>query len=254
MITGFVLFSFLINLSFVSAYYFPQVRDISQGVVETYVDVFEPVLQALFGGDSYNGELLFEKLLIFLILISLIYVVLGKIEVLGGNKNVRWIISILVPLLGVRFMDFEIVNTIVFQYGILGVVLSSILPFIIYFFFLHNVASDSSTIRKMGWILFIIIYIGLWSTTDTELYGGFYFWTMIASAVFLFLDGTIHRYYIREQMRMSGNTDKWQQIASLRRDISQIQSDMRQGHIPDKVGNKLIKKKQTLINSIYKYM
>ncbi|MAG37819.1 hypothetical protein CMI45_00320 [Candidatus Pacearchaeota archaeon] len=239
-----VLIVFLMNISFVSAYYFPQVRDISQGVVDTYIDVFEPVLQALLGGEEYYGLLLFEKLLIFIILLALIYVILGKVPVFEDQTSIKWIIAVIVPLLGVRFMSFEWVNTILIQYQVLGIALASILPFMIYFFFLHNVGADSPTIRKMGWILFIVVYLGLWISAETESYGAVYFWTGVASLIFLFFDGTIHRYYIQEEMRRSGNTTKAQQIAAIRRDIDEVQDDINHGYISSKVGHKIMKQKR----------
>src|SRR3989338_4505634 len=190
-----IVFLFIISLVVpASAYFFVDLRQGSQDVINGVTDISEPFLQVLFGGGYYTGFLLFERFLIFLITASIVYIAISKISIFEEKKGVLWIITIAVPLIGIRFMNFEWINTILVQYQILTIVLAAGLPFIIYFFFLHNIFSENAALRKIGWVFFAVVYLGLWSTAETENYGQIYFWTAIAAFLFLFLDGTIARY------------------------------------------------------------
>src|SRR3989344_8363473 len=99
---GLAIFSFILLVGILfsnlaSAYYLPPVRNVIESIVQAVVDIFEPALSALFGRGSWNSYLIFEKLLIFLILFSVIYVIITKIPVFEDSpKAVRWIISIIV--------------------------------------------------------------------------------------------------------------------------------------------------------------
>jgi len=237
----------------VSAYYLPSARTITESTVQAFVDIFEPILEAVFGGTSYSSYLVFEKLLLFLILLGVVYVAVGWIPMFEEQKFVRWIVAIIVPLLGVRFLDEGWLLTIILQYQVLAIVLTSILPFLIYFFFLQNVGSDYSSVRKIGWILFIVVYLGLWSTVENAAYSSIYFWTMVVSFVFLLFDGTIHNYYLNQQMKASGSRNRWEHIAKLRRDINELTNDIRLGNVPNRQGERIIKQKQKQIQWLMKH-
>jgi hypothetical protein len=248
-------FIFILSVSLVSAY-FPGPRETVEEVIEAYVGIFEPLLEVILGGPDYNGLLLFEKLLIFVLLVAFVFVALSRIPMFDEKKGVLWIVAIIVPLIGVRFINFDWLNTILFSYQLLAIVLTSILPFIIYFFFIHEMGYDSSAIRKVAWVLFIVVYLGLWITAETESFAVVFFWTIVVSLLFLLMDGTIHRYYMKEQMKAAGSSNKWEHINKLRRDIHQIRDDLSKGIISSsrevKRAKKMIKKKEKLINDFQK--
>src|SRR3989344_1965015 len=246
-VAGFAVFALILTLSLVSAQYgYIDLRQGAEDVTQWITDIFGPFLSVLFGGVYGGGYLLFEKFALFVLLIAMVYVAVSKVPAFAEQKGVLWIISIIVPLLAVRFIDLAWLNTILMQYQILGIALTAILPFIIYLFFLHNI-SDSSTVRKIGWIFFIVIYFSLWSTSDIEIYGQVYFWTMILSLAFLLVDGTIHRWGMKEQLTASGAADKGEQIAELRKDIRETRQAASTGDIPQRIGDKIIKKKQKIV-------
>jgi hypothetical protein len=175
------------------------IRQGSQDLINFIVDWSEPFLQGLFGGSDYTGYLLFERFLLFLLLLAVIYTSVRKIPAFKDQKWVIWTISLIIPLLAVRFLDFMWLNTIFMQYKLLGIALAGILPFIVYLFFLHTALAEYPIARKIGWIFFIVVYYGLWSTAQEESFAGIYFWTMIVSLLFFLLDGTIHRYLEKQK-------------------------------------------------------
>ena len=191
----FVILSAISLMSLVSAQYGSYVLDLRQGseqVIELVVDFSEPFLQIILGGEDYTGLLLFERFLIFILLLSIVYLSLSKVPAFEDMPVVTWVVAIIIPLIAVRFIDYAWLNTILVSYQVLGIAILGILPFIIYMFFLHNI-TKSAVARKIGWVFFIVVYFGLWSTNQNDNYAQIYFWTMLVALVFLLLDGTIHR-------------------------------------------------------------
>ncbi|RMD67498.1 hypothetical protein D6817_01490 [Candidatus Pacearchaeota archaeon] len=236
-----------------SAYYLPPVREVIDSTIQAFIDVFEPVISVLLGGAQWSSSLLFERLLVFMIVLSIVYVTLGKIPMFAENAFVRWVVSLVIPLLSIRFMEPGWLLAIIIQYKVLSIALTSILPFIIYFFFIHNLGRDSGVVRKVGWILFMIVYLGLWASIEDELQSAVYFWTFVASLALLIFDGTIHHYFIKQQLSRAGVANKWQHIAQLRGEIDETQRAITAGHIPEAIGKSIIRKKQKHIEWLLKH-
>jgi hypothetical protein len=253
-ILSLIAFSLIINL--VSAQYYGSgagdfLRQGSEQVIDGVVGFAEPFLQVLLGGEYWTGYLLFEKLLLFILLASIVYLAISKIPPFKDNKAVVIIITLLIPLLAVRYIDYEWLNAIIIQYQVLGIVLTSILPFIIYFLFLE--AMDYGTIRKVGWILFIVIYYGLWSTAENNTYSQFYLWTMVLSLILLIFDKTIHRWYMWEKIKSSGKSTVEQAATAIRRKMADAQDDQRRGIITREVFNERMSKLEKDLKEIYKH-
>lgn len=221
LITGFLILSFLIN--FVSAYGSYGYIDLRQGseqIVRWVEDFGAPLFSALLGGEygGANDGFLFERFLLFILLLSIIYVSIKEVPIFKDNKPVIMIISFVIPLIAIRYMDFNWLMTVLIQYAVLGIAITAILPFLIYLLFLHG-WSNSATVRKIGWIFFVVVYFGMWATATTEFYGEIYMWTMVIALIFLFLDGTIHSYYLMQQMKAGGSRDKWDHILKLQQQL-----------------------------------
>ena len=196
------LFLLMISISFVSAAPPFEPRSAVTGAAEIVVDLLEPVVGILLGGE---GNLLFERLLFFLIILSVVYVVISKIPKFEDNTAIIWVVTLAVALLSTRFLtDTDLVQTILLPYSVLGVALTAALPLIIYFFFV--VSFDTPTVRKILWVFFVVIFWGLWSARYDDLGGlsWIYFMTGLIALIFLFADGTIRRILIKQQMEQLG--------------------------------------------------
>lgn len=188
-------------------------RTASEQAIDLVVQLFEPVLQVLLGGDTWSGEILFAKLLFFILILSLVYISLNKMTMIKENKAVHWILSSVVPILAVRYLSSEWILSMIVQYQVLGVVLTTVLPLIIFFFFLEGI--DSSLVRKTGWIIYIVIYFGLWSSAETEVYASFFMGSFFLALLFLFLDRSIQRYFMMQRIKEAGSVSIWDQINKL---------------------------------------
>ena len=226
--------SIITFISFASAAYFPDVRSLSQSVIDSYVSVGEPILQALFGGyGGWSGYLLFERFLLFILLISIIYVVMGRISLFEEKKSVKWIISIIIPLIAIRYMDYVMIETILFQYTFLSIILSSILPFLIFFFFIRSLGADYPILRKIGWLLFIGIYAGLWSTASGDSQSMIFFWTFIAAILVLIFDKRIDMWLSAKEFAKRERWNINNKIAEINDRINKINSQVTIGSHPN---------------------
>lgn len=190
------------------------------------ISTVQPIFQFLLGGDYYDSQLLFEKFLFFLLMLGFVFIVLKQMPLFTGQKNILVVVSLVVSILSVRYINYEWLMTMILTYSVLGVALISFLPFIIFFFFLNGVAPNSSAIRKIGWILFTCVYVGLWVSADNPFYAKVYAWTAAVSVVFLFADGTIHRYLMMEKVRASGHRSIREAEDNIRRRMAQLNVDL----------------------------
>ena len=205
-----VMFAFFLIklLPLVSAYGFGSgsfdLRQGSDQVIRWVQDFATPFFEILIG-DYSGGEFFFAKILILLLLFFVINFILKKVEMFENQSGVCFIIAAVVSILAVRFIsENEFTSGILLPYGTLGVALSTILPFMLFFYFLH-VTNMGSIGRRLGWIFFGITFIALWSTrfdslspTMNQIYG----WTSFVIFLALIFDRKIHHYFAAHELSL----------------------------------------------------
>lgn len=219
----------LFVLNFVSAYRYGFIGSFDHAIYQA-----QPILQFFFGDGMYTTSFMFEKILLFLLILSLVFVSLKNIPLFrtsGGfvdNKNILTLVSIIVSLLSVRYIDTAWLYTVLTTYKAFGIIIVSVLPFIIYFFFLIGIAPPEqmkySSVRKIGWALFACVYLMLYSSSSVGEYGDVYLWTALVSFLVLFLDGTIARYMINQKMRAAGSANIIEHLAKLNKRLDEIEN------------------------------
>ena len=129
---------------------------------------------------------------------------------LKDNVWLQWIIALVAAILGARFLSpTALINLVWLPTGIVGIVLTSLLPFIIFFYFIES-SKTQVLIRRVGWILFGVLYLGLAATrwSDFELAtGGDKFnlgWLYIITAILAFLCFLFDRWVQKKK----GESDK----------------------------------------------
>ena len=224
----FVLFFTILFSSLVSAQYY----DSGYGVerfIDLLVENLEPILIALFGGDDYTGYLLFEKLLLFLLVSIIVFLSLSNFPLFQDrNKNLVKIIAIIVALLGIRNLDYVWLNTIFTQYAVLFIAVAGVLPFVIYWFFLKDMNSFP---RKVGWIFFAVVYIGLWITTTIPAHESVYLISaLVALAYAFFLDATVHNWIEIQDIKKGNKARLSSAIGKISEEIEIIDNRLVGGH------------------------
>lgn len=208
-----------------SAYYLPTVRDGIQLTVDTVVDALSPVVQGVLGGDVWGGEQLFAKLLIFVIVFLMVYLGLKNVPRLGETKPVLWILTIVVAILSVRYLDYAWIEGLITSYKVLAIALTVLLPFILYFFFVHNALVGQSILRKLAWVLLGLVYLGLWSNVVDEYMSMIYFWTILAVVFMIIFDKSIQGYFEGDATRKANSIRVRERLASAIDRLNKLQAN-----------------------------
>ena len=217
-------FLLLLSVSFVSAQFgggFFEIRQASQDAINLVVDFFEPFIRVLLGGGDYYGFLLFEKLLFFILIAAIVYFAVR--DLFAEYMGVVWIITIIVPLLGVRFINFDWINAILFQYQVFAIVLLAFFPFVLFLFFLHR-TSKSQTVRRIGWLFFLLVYLGLFLSSEVgDIKTPLYFWTGLAGIAAMIFDWPIHRAMLKHEEAREESEANDLRIAALHQQLDRIE-------------------------------
>ena len=196
----------------------------------------EDVLRLLFGdvtgyGFASPGEVLFIKLLIWILLFAVINMILKKVPNFEDNLKVTGIVSLVVSLIAVRYMaTAEIVNFVWLPYGVLGVTLTAFLPFVLGFFFIESF--DSDILRKVGWTSYLVIFAGLAYTRWPDFagesfnYGWIYIIVAVVSGILILFDKYIRALMLIGSMRKAGNLNARREIAKITNDIDELVTEL----------------------------
>jgi hypothetical protein len=168
-----------------------------------------PIFDALLGEytgnhtDLSDGEFLFMRILLLIIVFIVIQSVVKTLPTFKDNQKIVFIISAAVSIMAVRYMSkSDFIIGILLPYGALGVAITTILPFIIFFWFLHS-ANVHGFGRKIGWLLFAIVLLALWIpkySQLSEITNYVYIGCFAAVALAFFFDRSIHRYFSLHEM------------------------------------------------------
>lgn len=168
-------------------------------IVQGVVDVGSPIFSALFG-MYYTDEFLFIKVLLFILLFVLVRAGAKATPLFEKNHMLSNIVSLVVSLFAVRYIsEGDLINGILLPYGTLGVAITVLAPFGL-FFFLVEKTGKSSGWRKGAWMVYFFIMLVLWisrrdkiSTEATYIYLG----VLAICAILFFFDKSVQKYFDR---------------------------------------------------------
>ncbi|MBS3073919.1 hypothetical protein J4447_00515 [Candidatus Pacearchaeota archaeon] len=216
-----------------------------QGIIDILNTILSPVLGTSEDVQGFTqGEVLFMKALLFVIVLAITWSVLEMVPVFEDNTWVVVVVSIAVSILSTRFLATPgWIEAILLPYSALGIALTALVPLIIYFYFVEKTMTNR-TARKASWIFGIVVFAALYITRvgaiGTRLPSGYPFnpaWIYLITAgiclLFFLFDGTIRRAFVDSEMRALGATDRMALGAELRRKITQAQADHVAGLLTD---------------------
>lgn len=202
----------VVLINFVSA------ADLSS-YVSNALDGVRQVFQLFFGfllDTNQFDEYFFVKVLFLIILVLLIRIALGSFPLLEDKKGVVNIIAIAVSLIAVRYLtEIQIIKGILLPYNTLAIAITTILPFIIFFFFVHK-SIVSGIGRRIAWAFYMAVLAGLWinqSDRFDEISNYIYFVIFILAALLLIFDKKVKEYFDLSQVKEIEETLKAERIA-----------------------------------------
>ncbi|MCK4553298.1 hypothetical protein KAT80_03780 [Candidatus Pacearchaeota archaeon] len=200
-------------------------------VIDSILGILSPLLETIIG-DYNTSEFFFHKILLLILLIIISKNILDKTPIGEDNKKVSLMISVIISILAIRFInENNFFGAIFIQYGTLGIAITSILPMIIFFYFVHT-ARIGTYGRKLFWALYGIILGAIWISKSSEIpsiANWIYGLTFLAAIVFIYLDKTIHSYLGLSGFRKFEKNINKKQIRKLKKDLQEIQEDWAYG-------------------------
>lgn len=219
----------LFALPLVSAMNFQQA---SLQIIDWLKQIFSPFFQAIIGENAVD-QYFFARVLFLILIYVICFIALKNIELFKKNRGVIIIVSIIVAILSIRYLPADnFIQWVLLPYGVFATAIVVLLPFMIYFFFVHF-GIDSATGRRFAWILFASVFLGLWISRINELGGfsnfskfGAMNWIYVAGiagviASFIF-DREIHKYFGLHNIEKINARQDNAEIASLQADRQKL--------------------------------
>jgi hypothetical protein len=207
------------------------VSEVVVSTINAAIAVFGPLFAAIIGDYSTN-EFFFAKVLLFILLFVIVYVVLKKTPFFGDHKGVGIIIALVVSIFAVRFIsENQLIQGILLPYGTLGVALTTLLPFLIFFYFIHE-SEMTGMGRRIVWVVFLVIFFVLWAYKADKLEdisNQIYVWTMVAVVAATVWDKQLHKYFGFRKTAKSVKRTKDKLKRKLRREIADLVDDYHRG-------------------------
>ncbi len=215
------------TLSLVSA---GPVSDAVNNGINGLVEVFKPIIEFLVGetaeGSGDVSRAFLGKLLIMILMFSVVYVAISNVPIFANTNNswTLWTISIVISILGVRFLTPELINTVILPNSTLGIALTAGLPFVVYFFVVHGFPPMA---RRIAWIFFGVVFLALWTIRLEELGDVVWIYPITAFAAFLMFvaDGAIQRWWVSSRMARANAAFKGAALNDLQVRIHRAHTD-----------------------------
>ena len=228
-----ILLLFTINLVFAQGSVIPDAMQSIEKVYNQLAEALNPILKYILGDVTPAANSVFEssdlfliKLLVFILMIAFIYSASQRVPVINESAWLVWVTTFVISILTTRFLSSEALITLVWlPSGVLGISLVSLLPLIIYFFFIEGL--DSSVIRKIGWTLFAMVFFSLalirWDTLTQDGFnlGWIYVITAVVSLLLIYFDRTIRARYFLASIKAKASKEN---IAHVQRLLDQLDS------------------------------
>jgi len=191
--------------------------------INGFIVIIQNILGITFAAIFNSSDFIFEKVLFLTILIAAVYSAAKKFPAFAENKAIIWIITISVSLLATRFLtEAQWVQAILLPYSVLGVVLLSVIPFIIFFYYVE-MGVESEFLRRVCWILYAVVFIGIWWSRYPVI--GQPAWIFIATAVIAILmmlfDRTIQGFFVRSAIRQGLRGKQTMELVKLQKQINE---------------------------------
>src|SRR3989344_1970020 len=236
-----VLFLFLLLLmaSFVSA------QSILQPIADSAKSFYDVILEPF-------GQFFFGKLLMFIVVLSIVWLVVDRFPLMTGKRKTGLLVAVVVSALSVRWINRAWLDTVILPYSVLGIAMTSLLPFIIYFFFVKDLATRS--MRKVAWIFAAVVFAGLFiyrnTVADPSSAFGFmttgwnpsyiYLFVAVLSFFMLGFDGPIQRALDKMRYQDIADMSKIERRAELVEQYDKLQDRFLNRRITKVEANKLI--------------
>ena len=212
---------------------FDNARDKIIIVSDNFLGILAPVFEQIIG-DYSGSDLFFSKVLLLILLIIITTNIIGRTPIGENNKKVNFILGAIISILAIRYMNsIDFFEAILIQYGVLGIAITTILPMVIFFYFIHNTKIGTFG-RKVFWAIYAIALTAIWiskSEDIPEVANWIYGLVILATIIFIFMDKSIHVYFGLAGFHKFKKKSKEESIKGAKRELNQAKRDLADGII-----------------------
>jgi hypothetical protein len=195
-------------------------------VVKGLINGIAGTINYALGGAGF-GDIAFAKFLLFILLVIIIY---EPSKLIVKNKGMAFVVSLIISTLGLYTLPDSVIAGILLPYNTVGVVVSVLVPLAALTYFLNTFAADLRWLRKTGWILAAVTFIGLLTfrmadTSSAKISGVIALCYGLAAAAcigFFFFDGTIQTWFRTTKLKRKADRDTYVKIAELESRLTQL--------------------------------
>jgi|SRR3989344_801283 len=203
---------------------FEEVKYQMTRAIEFVLGALSPFFEYIIG--EYNtSDFFFSKILLFILLVVICKNVLDRTPLVEHNKKISLVISIIVSIIAIRFInENNFFEAIFIQYGALGIAITTILPMVIFFYFIHNTKIGTYG-RKIFWTLYGITLGAIWilkSSEIPEVANWIYGLTLLAAIIFIFFDKSIHSYFGLSDFKKYEKDSNKKKIWELKKQLDEL--------------------------------
>lgn len=199
---------------------------LTYGARDMIIILTQFISDVLFDLDSFD-EFFFAKILLFLLVFLIIYTVLRRNDIFGRDKKITVIITAAISILSIRYLPVEFVEVILLQYSALAVGLTTILPLMIFFFFLHQSGFGHKG-RQIGWLIYGAALLAITGMRYEDLGNASYIYyaAIIGVVASILLDRTIHAQFLHKEGKATEKQRNFMRASDLRRSIKRLEDDI----------------------------
>jgi hypothetical protein len=182
-----------------------------QSALDTFTSAVNPIIKFIVG-PAETTDLLLVKFLFLILIFGVAYYAAGFTPGIRDSTFFMVLIAAVISLLATRFLTSpELINLIWLPSGTAGIAFATLLPFVLYFFLIERL--DNPIIRRVGWVVFIVLYFGLaiyrWNdlAAGTEWWNNLGWWYLaigVISLLVLVFDKKIRAMYIMSEIEAHG--------------------------------------------------
>lgn len=237
----FVFLSLILISGFVSA---QSVGQSVEGFLNDFSAAISPIARFILGSDSgfgffgesnavLSGDNLAVKLLVFLLVFIFAAAGVRNIPIFQEKPASSFLVAAIISIIGVRFITTEaLVDLIWLPTTTFTVALTSIIPFIIFFFLIEGF--DSRVLRKFSWSTYLVIflYFAISRRDELNVVGGTFsaawIYLIIAalSGALIFFDRDIHAMFRRQGLEKIKDRSKRLQAIEVASSIDDLYSKL----------------------------
>jgi len=253
------LFISVLMISLLSGFVSAQDEESLTGLINSFVkgtvSVLEPILSVLVGpskavdGVATQQEIFLAKVIIVILLMSIIYAALSQVEFFVNNEWSLWVVSLAVPLLGVRFLADKWIVGAALPSNTFFIAVTGLLPFVL--FGLMVLRLPSPTARRLCWLFFAVVFVFLYISRVKALgnAANIYAITAFLAIVMVFIDGSIQRWWGRIRAEKQLSNVNYRKYLGLLRMREALQEDYLTA-VRNNVGAVKVKYLQTRIDQL----